>query len=406
MSDYLTVRITHRQKSPIPWQVWSASEKELVASGELPGLEHLPELAEQADERDVTVLVPACEVILKAVAIPSGAARQLEPALPFLMEDDIAQDVEQLHFCLLNRQGDTAYVCAIERSWLEEILAAFKAHNMKVVRLLPDVLALPIPPEAELSAAKVGDEWLVRKGLYQGVSVEEAWLPLLADSPWSRADNELLSLNAYSPLPASCSALSEQWAYSETADISGMLAKEALTSPVNLLTGPYKPKSPVWKSWRIWRPVALAASVLLLVYCASAFLQIRQNESLAQEYRVQSKHIFERIFPGQSRIPTTSYLKRKMQDEEDRLFAHDAGSSPLVLMEELSSVFPAKGELTLQSLDYDSRRAELHIQVQSKAFKDLDTLHTTLDKSFVVDQGAVNRSGDHVSGSFTLKRKS
>ena len=108
MSEFLTVRLSSQQDAEIPWLVWSTQQQEVIASGEISGWEQLSQLSSYAAERATIVLLAASDLVLTEVAIPSGAARRLESMLPYLIEDEIAQDVDELHFSILHKTASTA----------------------------------------------------------------------------------------------------------------------------------------------------------------------------------------------------------------------------------------------------------------------------------------------------------
>ncbi len=153
MSECLIVRLSSQKTAPIRWAVWSLSQNSAVETGEFASWDDLSEIQQHAEQRPITLLLDTADVILSEVEIPPGAARQLEGLVPYLLEDDLAQDVDELHFSVLSKKGQQAYVCGVSRVWLSEILAEFASLGLEVKRVLPDVLALPIP-ESGLSAVE------------------------------------------------------------------------------------------------------------------------------------------------------------------------------------------------------------------------------------------------------------
>lgn len=103
MNEFLIVRLSNDTSSAIQWIVWSEQQKEVIACGELADWDAVPELAAYAENRRTLVLLSASSLVLTEVEIPAGASRQFEGMLPFLLEDDLAQDVEQLHFSVLHK---------------------------------------------------------------------------------------------------------------------------------------------------------------------------------------------------------------------------------------------------------------------------------------------------------------
>ncbi|WP_428775594.1 type II secretion system protein GspL [Vibrio sp.] len=404
MNEYLVVRLNSQRTDAIQWLVWSESRHEVIASGELAGWHELDRLTEYADKRQTIVLLSAKQTILRSVDIPAGASRQFESMLPYLLEDEIAQDVEQLHFTLLAKQQGQALICALDRIWLETLLAECKALGIEIKRVLPDVLALPLNPEG-LSAVEIAGQWLIRKGEYSGISVDHDWFAMLAASDWVKQEQQFLPLVAYSPLPELQLDPQQEWQQGEAELVMQLLAEQAIKSRVNLLTGPFKPKSSVWRYWSIWRKAAVAALVLLVISAASSLLQIHQYQTQADQYRAESERIFRAALPGKNKIPTVSYLKRQMDDELAKL---GGGGDQNVLMNwllKLPVTLRKVEDMNLLSVKYDGSRQELRLQAQSKDFQSFEQARVELAQYFQVDQGQLSRSGEWVNGTFVLKAK-
>ena len=60
----------------------------------------------EARERTVIALVPAAEALTTTVNIPVRGAAKLLATLPFALEDQLAEDVEKLHFASESRRKD------------------------------------------------------------------------------------------------------------------------------------------------------------------------------------------------------------------------------------------------------------------------------------------------------------
>lgn len=163
MNEFLIVRLSKSKTAAIQWLVWSESQKEVIASGELQDHQDLAELANYAEGRQVIVLVSAANLVLTQLEVPAGANRQFDSMLPFMLEDDVAQDVDELHFTVLAKEANQAYVCGIDYSWLESILADMRQLGFAVRKVLPDALALPVAEESGLSAVELDGQWLVKK---------------------------------------------------------------------------------------------------------------------------------------------------------------------------------------------------------------------------------------------------
>lgn len=412
MSEFLTVRLSSEHNVPIQWLVWSTNQSEVIASGQLDSYLQLEELVPYAQQRTTIVLLSSSDVVMTTVDIPAGAARQFESMLPYLVEDEIAQDADELHFSVLEKSGQKASVCGVDQNWLSQILGQFKQLGIEIKKVLPDGLALPIVDNG-MSAVQVGKQWLMRKNAYQAVAVDQDWLPLFCQSDWflgSEADTEGAaeqSIQCYSELPDESVLVGStcKWEQQPATLVMQILAQEAIASSINLLTGYFKPKSSLLKYWKTWQKVAIASIFLIAVLATQQVLLVNQYEAQVKAYRAESERIFRSVFPDKRKIPTVSYLKRQMTTEQQRLSGSGQADSMLTWINLLPKTLGTISSIELQSLKYDGNRGEVRLQASGADFQNFEQARVKLSEQFNVEQGQLNRTGDSVMGSFVLKRK-
>ncbi|WP_052880252.1 type II secretion system protein GspL [Vibrio coralliirubri] len=406
MSEFLTVRLSSEPQSPVQWLVWSTSQQEVIASGELSSWEQLDELTPYAEKRSCIALLPGNECLIKRVEIPKGAARQFDSMLPFLLEDEVAQDIEDLHLTILDKDATHATVCGVDREWLKQALDLFREANIIFRKVLPDTLAVPFE-EQGISALQIDQHWLLRQGNYQAVSISEAWLPMFLQSDWVVADDEEQATTIFSYTAMPSEDVQQQsganWQAKPAELVMSLLSQQAITSGVNLLTGTFKTKSSFSKYWRVWQKVAIAACLLVAVIVTQQVLKVQQYEAQAQAYRMESERIFRAVLPGKQRIPTVSYLKRQMNDEAKKYGGSGDGDSLLGWLVLLPETLGQVKAIEVESIRYDGNRSEIRLQAKSSDFQHFETARVKLEEKFTVEQGPLNRNGDAVFGSFTLK---
>nr|WP_275666150.1 type II secretion system protein GspL [Vibrio sp. Isolate23] len=403
VNEFLVVRLSKSKTAAIQWLVWSESQKEVIASGELQDHQDLAELANYAEGRQVVVLVSAANLVLTQLDVPAGANRQFDSMLPFMLEDDVAQDVDELHFTVLAKEAGQAYVCGIDYHWLESILADMQQLGLVVRKVMPDALALPLDDNYGLSAVELDGQWLVKKGQFSGVSVEPTWLPLLVQSDWVKQGEDYLPLQAFSPLPELPYSDGQEWRNEEPQLVMQLLAEQAVKSKTNLLSGEFKPKSSWGRHLKVWRKAAIAAGVLIAVLSVDNWLQIQSAETQANAYRQESERIFRQM-TNKNKIPTVTYLKREMEREESRLSGGGSGDSVLEWMVKMPQVMKQVPGLKLTSFKYDSTRGEVRLQAQSNDFQTFEKARELMSSQFTVEQGQLSKSGALVNGTFVLKR--
>ncbi|WP_233353485.1 type II secretion system protein GspL [Photobacterium chitinilyticum] len=426
MSEFLTIRLSSRPEQPVQWLVWSPQQKEVIASGQLADLSQLNELTEYAAQREVFALIPAGDMLLTDVAIPTGSGRQLASVLPYLLEEELAQDVDSLHVHLLKRESDTAHVAVVEHRKIKTWLAALNNAGMEVKKLLPDCLCLPLFSDS-YSAAELEGQWLIRQSETLGVGAEVSWLDtwLLAQTMPTAAtkeagdDNESsaavsvveseteslqpLLIRHYTPAPQ---GVSGKWQAETPELVMQLLALGAEGSKVNLLSGPYK-QQPAWRKYlKPWRKVAIAAGLVLVAVIAEHVVSVQRMEDQAVAYKAESERIFRQVLPQYKRIPSQSYLKRQMSSELARLGGADSEHGVLRWLAEIKPALSKVPQLNVQNLKYDQNRAELRFQASAAEFQHFEQLRTLLAEKFEVQQGQLNKEGSQVIGAVVLRRKS
>ena len=418
MSEHLIIRLNSQSSDPIQWIVWSPENKEVIASGELSSAEELSSLSQYSDQRSVSVLLPGSDVLLREVVIPEGAARQFSSMLPFIVEDDLAQDVDDLHIVILKKTNKTAQVAIVEHqkmvNWVEQLSEA----GIQTKRFLPDVLALPFHQDGT-TMVELNQQWLLRFSEYQGAIAESEWLPMLLEglvtnsakslSDTEEAENEDVEgsksyvLHSYSP----CEINVANTKHIEEAPelVMQLLAEGAFSSKVNLLSGKYRPQSSWRKHWRIWQKVILAFGLVTVAFVAQHITEVQKLEQHSIALRTESERIFRDIFPGKRKIPTVSYLKSQMKSEEARLQGGSGGDDLLAWMAELAPYLAKVPQVKLQSLKFDGKRDELRLQASASDFPYFEKLTSELSAKFEVEQGQLNKNQNQVFGAIVIRRK-
>ena len=196
MSEQLVIRLGSVPQQSISWLVWAAQQQEVIASGELSGAEELPELAQRLGQRPVIALVPAADVQLKQVALPAKPNRQLMQALPYMLEEEQAEDIEQLFLataaCELHDGQYQQQVAICRRDKLEQWLSWLQSAGFSVSRMLPDALLLP---EQQLPACiQLHEQWLLKQQRWQVAAVDLARLQARFGVSYEQAAHRLTTL--------------------------------------------------------------------------------------------------------------------------------------------------------------------------------------------------------------------
>ena len=109
MGEVTVIRMKQNAAAPVEWiRVDDAGSR--IGP---PAAGTLGDAAAQAADRKVIVLLPAEEILTTHVEVPVRSGKRLLAALPFAMEEQVADDVENLHFAAGKRLADGSTPVAV-----------------------------------------------------------------------------------------------------------------------------------------------------------------------------------------------------------------------------------------------------------------------------------------------------
>ncbi|WP_285163851.1 type II secretion system protein GspL [Shewanella goraebulensis] len=400
MSERLFIRLGKTSESPCSWLVWSEQEQEIIASGELSDAASLNSLTERAGNRPVDVLVPASSMTLTQIELPEKNQRQALKALPFMLEETIASNVEDMHFVVGPREGEHLNVVAVAHEQMQDWMSWLMDAGIKVKRIVPDCLALPLE-QCRWAALDMGDELLLRTGEGSGVSLPKTWLDFALPQlmPEKQQDEAPLNIAAYSEDLVFMDAEVEP----KPLDLPMMvLAKGILQAPINLLSGVYLPKREYSKHLMLWKNVAIIAAVAIVLSLVNKGLTIHQLENQTAEVKQQSEAIFKRVIPSVNRIVN---IRSQMDSQLRSMQGQGGGAAFFEMLDGLRGSFEQVPDLKPNSLRFDANRNELRMQVTAKTYDQVDKFKELVEARYDLDMGAINSGEDEVNTTLTLRGK-
>ncbi|MBW3165998.1 type II secretion system protein GspL [Ferrimonas balearica] len=395
MSERLVIRLGSQAQQPIPWITWSEEQQTVISSGVLAGADGLASLSERAGGRPVEVLVDSSALTLTDVNLPAKAQRQAMKALPFMLEDELSEDVDKLHFVPGPRHGDQLSVMVVAHAQLQLWLGWLAEAGLPVKKIVPDVLALARVEDTELSLMQLEQQLLVRTGEGSGMVLDADWLPIMAES--LQGEGRPWALFTPVALPDGIEAAEQPLELPMQA-----LAQGFVRTPANLLTGPYAPAKELSKLVSTWTKVGVAAAILLalvLVHRGVSWYQLEQERTAL---RAEGERIYRQLFPQEQRVPNP---RGQLEAKVRALGGAGAGGQLLPMMAGLENAFAELPELRPTSIRFDGNRSEIRLQLVGKDFAQFERFKELASGRFDVESGAINNDADGVSGIMTLRAK-
>ena len=312
MAEMFVLRLGRQPDRQVGWIV--ADDEGTRRSSPFAGT--LAEAAAGVQGRPVIVLVPATEALTTTVDLPIRGGARLLAALPYALEEQIATDVETMHFAAGDkRESGRRPVAAISREALESWLEQLEEVGIHPWKVIPETYGLARIP-GTMSVLVDDDCVLFNDGedlefALDGAKPSDALVA--SDHLAEHSDDAPPEQSGH--LVVYCSAadeerLSHDWIALRhelhSVDVNllqdGALPRLAVTvasgAGVNLLQGRYGPKADYGSWLRPWSRAAMLLATLVIVGFgakAADYWRLSQEEAALQ---AQFASAFQQIRPA------------------------------------------------------------------------------------------------------------
>ena len=333
--------------------------------------------------------VSAERVRLTEIAVSAAEVRHLQQSLPYLVEEDVAEDIEQLHFASAPLT-EGQFAVAVVRREVMEALEASAAGNAG--SWLPEQLLLPWQ-SGDCTLLVEGDRVLLRWGYAAGTAVPLDALPLLIQSlpsaieRWVIYCDDLASLMPSLPEGAKIDHRRGHFG-------DALMLVDAAKHPLNLRQGAFAPRLPLARWWQLWRPTAVAAGVALALQFSvdAIYWQRLKAENLALREAIQAS--YRKANPRGAVVDAEKQLDRQLAG----LRRSGGGGEPFTpMLAKVIKTVAEVGDIDLGTLNY-STSGELRINMTAPDFAAVEALRGQLSTAGVTSSvEGTSARGDRIS---------
>jgi general secretion pathway protein L len=413
VSEVLLIRLGSHAVDSIAWMLYSDAAKEVIQSGELKGAAELSVLHERAQKaQEVRVLVPACDVTFRTVVLPGKFNRQMQTALPYMLEDDLAQDVDNLFFAIgekIQIEGKPAVeIAAVDRELMTRWLGWLADAQIHTAHFIPDALCLPIQ-EHGICGIEINQQWLVRADKWSCDSVDSIWfeqyLKMLADKFDSSKDEDSEDAFTFITYSACSTQVDNVVVEDKTTDLAlELLMPQAGADSFNLLQGDFVLKKESSKTWQMWKQAAILAGVAILIQLTYRGTMAWHYSSAVDTEKSVFVDQFKKAFVGDR--TRTALMERQLKNKLKAAQGGGKGESGfLQMLAQVAPLFSQAQGFAPDSFKFDAKRNELRVQAIGDSFQSFEKFKSAAEKlGFVVQQGSLSNANDKVAGAVTIKR--
>ena len=347
----------------------------------------LSALTNHTDDRRVTLLAPGSSFLLTHTEMPTTDRKQIMQALPFALEESLADDPEDLHFVpIYGSKGQTQVAAAVvSHDDINHWLDSLRSVDIEPTCLIPDVLALPLH-DAAWTLHVHESEVLIRATANFGFATNLDSLIETIELALNDTDLEIPSrfvVTVFGETDYDLHALEKTGieVRIETAS-EPQIAEFAHTlkdqPALNILVGKYgvlRELSQIIKPWRT------AAALFMVWLGLQAGLMIWEHDQLQTQHALMDEeitHIYKDSFPGSSRIVNARVqMERKLKELRQSGGAQDNGFLELLAIG--GRTLNSFKQIELNGAQY--RNNELTLELSADNLQRLDQFKQALDKT-------------------------
>jgi general secretion pathway protein L len=363
--------------------------------------EQLAELQAQASGQ-VVVLIASEMVHISTVTIPGRNTRQRLKAAPFVLEEQLASDLDDMHFAFKTEaESDDILVLAIDKSAFDEVLQQLASWAIEADVILP-ISALLDSPKDTVSVWQLEQEYLINDGTSR-------WQ---ANEGLARMQLKLLQNE---DLPGALLFWSEHEAPGWLTEMAFEIHHEVVTKPwqalisrldnrpPNLLSGPYARRIDILESVQQWkRPLQFAAAIVVaqFLFMLVEYIYLgQQRDALREEITT----LYHEVAPGARVVDARRQMQQLISQRQGAQLSDD--SFPLMVQGLAGAISSARG-IETTNINFSQQTAELRVDLLASNLSQFDGLKQSLEAAgYEVTMGGATAQGNQYSGRLIMRSR-
>jgi general secretion pathway protein L len=332
-----------------------------------------------------------CQVL--ATQMPVKQARQIIKALPFALEEQLANEIDNNHIHYIGREGVQAYALVIEHTTISKINGQYNPDSIQYFPLLlPQI-------EQGICVCILNGVASIRISKFEVLSVSPEILSHVLENLKTENHSivEFYDLDeAHSLLPLEIENLGFEVQQPSADNLFKAIGNASANYQWNLLSGDYTKKKIVTssKQSKLKAPIAIAAVLIATVFFAQ-LIQMKQYQQMTTLVSDASKSFYSALFPGE-RVRS---IRRQFKDKLD-----EAGAGPVSSSGFVSLLASVTNDINPKNVEWDAVRFtrsknEIEINLIVENIAQLDTIKQKLSANgLVVDIASATNTGKRIKG--------
>lgn len=312
--------------------------------------------------RRIVVLIPALETYLDQASVPGRNRQRVLRMIPFVLEEKVAADVDDLHFAVgAMQEGNTYPVAVVAHQQMLDWAGMLKEHGIQAEQWIPETLTLPYD-EGESSVMVDGETTIIRSAAYAGMSMDTDSLPVmltLLESSEQAPEQVRLLGSAVPDLGDIEVQVSEQ----DLQPLEWMAKGWAQGKLIDLLQGTYSHREEWGRLLRPWIPAAIMLLVGLLV--SGALTSIDYSRLSEQQARLagEIEEVYRDAFPNAKRIVNPrAQMEQKLKQLQSGSGTDSKNTAFIPMLAKTAEIIRATKGIKINGASYRNSRIDLDLE--------------------------------------------
>ncbi|MCK5725470.1 MAG: hypothetical protein KAH22_01445 [Thiotrichaceae bacterium] len=339
------------------------------------------------------VLIPSTEVTLNTLELPTKSYSQLMKAIPYALENDLADDIKDLHFSFHRPKNAALETATIKKARLKQWQLLLSNYNIKVQTILPDLFALPVIEEG-CSLILLNDQATVRCSNFSGFTTHASILSTLLNQ-LSKEEGQVLT-NLLSNQQEALTDLNTEIEQECYLDLANHCHKDLVTAlPLNLLRG-------IDEAQHSAKKIPYSKSIVALsLFCLGLWTAQTAYNNHSAHQKVEKLHnaintMFSETLPNRNVDSDYQILNSQMQNELKKynVTTTKTVASPLKLLHMIAEKLTHQNSVSLLKINYD--RKGLHLTLSARSTVEIDSIIKGLPENISAKKTTSNTSANKV----------
>ncbi|MBI4356289.1 MAG: type II secretion system protein GspL [Gammaproteobacteria bacterium] len=374
----------------------------------------LTQAAQDIRDTPFIVMVPGRFITLLTEMVPARQREKVIQVIPYAMEEQVADDVENLHFALGEKTQEGSYLIAVvAHALMEEWLNRLRESGLQPLSMVPETLALPYEKGTWTVAVHKGGAYcLVRTGDSNAFAVDNANLLTclkleLSTLEVNKRPEKILLFGGnpeiHSQLASGLAPIELQ-SLGEPEMLLPLLAEKLPQKPfVNLIQQRYEKKVSV-KDWVGYlTPLAAVVGMGLILMAGYKVFHYRHLAVQNEHLYTQIVGLYAAAFPEEHNIVNP---KTQMNTHLTRLRGTSQKTRFLQLLGLASSRLHTESNVRLLGVRYTRSKTDLELELETQDYQNFEHVRQSLATILDVEIRTSNIAENNiVQGSLRVTRK-